>query len=104
MNFFHVVADESAHSVNLALGDFEDQLVVHLQGHARLETLLAKGGVDANHGDLDQVRRSSLQWRVDGSSLGKAALIGILRVDVGNGANAAEERFHFLVATSLLKG
>ena len=48
--------------------------------------------VDADHGQLDQVGGGALQRRVDGGALGESAHVGILAVDVGDGAHAAEER------------
>src|SRR5215510_3265748 len=44
---------------------FEDQLVMHLQQHLRGELLLGEYILDTGHGAADDVRRSTLQARVD---------------------------------------
>ena len=48
------------------------------------------GGVDAEHGELDEVGGGALQRRVDGGAFGEAAHVGVARLDVGDGADAAE--------------
>ena len=64
---------------------------------------LADGLSDADHGDLDQICGRALERSVDGGALGKAALVGVLAVDVGNGAHAAEERLDFQIAAGFLE-
>ena len=65
-----------------------------LQDHAGFEFALGELVVEGDHGQLDEVGGSALQGRVDGGALGKAALVGIAALDVGDGADAAEERTH----------
>ena len=90
MDVFHLIAHEGAYCIDFFFRYFKDQFVVDLQCHARLQSLFAQSGIDADHGDLDKVRGRALQRRVYGSALGKTTLIGVFAVDVGDGAHAAE--------------
>ena len=44
-----------------------------------------------------------MQRGVDGGAFGEAALVGVLAVDVGDGADAAEEGFYFQVAAGFFE-
>src|SRR5581483_1350099 len=101
---FHLRADERGHLVGLFRGDVEEELVVDLEGHAGAEIAAADLGVDADHGEFDEVGGGALQRCVDGGAFGKAALVGIAGVDVRDGADAAERGAHGLRAASLVKG
>jgi hypothetical protein len=75
----------SSTSAVFVRGDFEEQFVVDLQDHARLELALGELAVDGDHGQLDEVGGGALQRRVDGGALGEAALVGVAALDVGDG-------------------
>src|SRR5579872_3647761 len=103
MDILHVLTNQRPHHVQLSFGDFEYKLVVDLQSHAGFEFALPQGGVNANHGDLYEIGGSALQRRVDGGALGKSAKVGVLAVDVGNGAHAAEESLDFAFAADFFE-
>ena len=77
---------------------------MNLQGHSRLQPPFKNGGVNPNHGKLDQVRRSALQRRVHRRTLGESAQVEVLAVDVGNRAHAAKQCLHPGIAASLIQG
>ena len=77
---------------------------MNLQDHAGLELAPGEFAVDGDHGQLDEVGGGALQRRVDGGALGKAALIGVAALDVGDGTDAAEERAHAALAARGFKG
>jgi len=101
---FHLVLDEDAEFVGFGGEDVEEQFVVDLEGHAGAEMARGDLGVDANHGELDEVGGGALQGRVDGGALGEAALIGVARRDVWDGADAAEPGADELVAADGFEG
>src|SRR5580692_2550466 len=76
---------------------------MNLQGHAGFHATVAQHGVDADHGDLDEVGSGALQRGVDGGTLGEAALVRVFAVDVGDGADAAEQRFYLHVAAGFVE-
>ncbi len=104
MHILHAVGDQPPHGVHFILGYFEDQFVVHLEQHSGAQLALAQLGVNANHGNLDEVGGSSLQRRVHRGALGKAAQVAVLAVDVGDGTHAPKQRCHFLIAARLVQG
>ena len=53
----------------------EDQLIVDLQQHARLQALAAQPAQHVEHGQLDQVRGRALDLHVDRLALGLVALL-----------------------------
>jgi hypothetical protein len=71
---------------------------VDLEGHAGAEVAARDLGVDADHGQLDEVGGGALQGRVDGGALGEASLIGVARRDVWDGADSTKIRADGLVA------
>ena len=87
---FHLLLDEGLQFVGLGGEDVEEEFVVNLEGHAGAELARGDLGVDADHGQLDEVSGGALQGRVDGGALGEASLIGVARLDVWDGADAAE--------------
>src|SRR6266481_864823 len=104
VSFFHELAHQGAHDVKFGFGDFEDQFVVHLEGHAGPQVALAESGVDTDHGELDQVRGGALQRGVDGGAFGEPALVGVLAMDVRNRPDTSEQRRYSLLAAGLFKG
>src|SRR6266436_2649744 len=104
VSFFHELAHQGAHDVKFGFGDFEDQFVVHLEGHAGPQVALAESGVDTDHGELDQVRGGALQRGVDGGAFREPALVGGLGVSVRNRPDTSEQRRYSLLAAGLFKG
>src|SRR5262249_49922136 len=69
----------------------EEQFVVDLEQHARLEAAGTKLVIDADHCQLDQIGGGALKRGVDGGAFGEAAGGGGLGGDIGNGAHAAKQ-------------
>jgi hypothetical protein len=67
----------SPQSVHLRRRAFEDELVVDLEEHLRTQSALRELGVDAVHGDFDDVGGGALHGHVD-AMLGGGADIGLL--------------------------
>src|SRR2546423_5004298 len=67
------------------------KLVMHLQDHARRETALCEGRRDAHHGDLDQVRRRSLQRGIGRRALAEGADIEIAIFELRHVAASSEQ-------------
>jgi hypothetical protein len=61
-------------------------------------------GVDADHGQLDEVGGGALQRRVDGGALGEPARVGITAGHVRDGPAAPEQGGHVTVAPHPLDG
>src|SRR5579863_5334495 len=57
-------------------GHLEDELVMHLQDHARLQVLLLDGMLQADHGYFDQVGVRTLDGHVDGFTFDGLAFNG----------------------------
>src|SRR5882672_11672274 len=53
------------------LRGLKHQLVMHLEEHRGPQICLLQGCVDANHRDLDEVGRRTLEWRVGRGTLSK---------------------------------
>jgi hypothetical protein len=65
--------------------------------------LASQCGVDADHGDFNQVGGGALQRSVYRGALGEAALICVFAVDIGDGADAAEEGFYIQIAAGFFE-
>src|SRR3984885_4421941 len=87
---FHLVLDELLEFFGFGGDDVEEELVVDLEGHAGAEFAGGDGGVDADHGQFDEVGGGALQWRVDSGAFGEATHVGVAGLDVGDGADAAK--------------
>src|ERR1700691_5825715 len=92
VNTFHHFFGQLGEPGNFILGAFEEQLVVNLQYHLRLEIFRRQTAIEFNHRQLDQVGGGALHGRVHGGALGKIAQVGLRRIDFGDLAHAAEER------------
>src|SRR5580704_14700553 len=104
MDPFHVLADQRPHDVQFFFRHFKDQFVVDLQGHARFQVAFADGFVDADHRELDEVSGGTLQGSIDGGAFGESALLNVLGVDVGHGADAAEQSLDALGVARVVEG
>jgi hypothetical protein len=69
----HGLLDQMPDRFQFVGGHLEDQFVVNREQHGGPKTLFPEGVVDADHGQLDQIRGRSLDRRVDRGSLGKAS-------------------------------
>src|SRR3989442_7894207 len=78
----------------LSLRHLKHELVMHLQQHPNGEPSLAQGLVDANHRDLDQVRRGPLERRVRGGALPERADIEVPVLELRDVAPPSEQRLH----------
>src|SRR5277367_3059846 len=103
MHVLHLLANQRPHHIQFFSRNFKHKFVVDLQGHARFQFPLTESGVNANHGDLNEIGGGALQRRVDGGALGESAKVGIFAVDVGNGADATEESFDFAFAADFFE-
>jgi hypothetical protein len=101
---FHFVLDQGAEFFGFGGDDVEEEFVVDLEGHAGVQFAGGDGGVDAEHGEFDEVGGGALQRGVDGGAFGEAAHVGVARLDVGDGADAAEVRSHRLLAADGFEG
>src|SRR6478735_3791391 len=79
----HPGPDQRLEGVPLTRGDLEDELVVHLQQHPRLEALVDDVSGDAEHRDLHDVGRRALDGRVQGLTLGVLTQDAVGRRQVG---------------------
>ena len=50
----HIAADQLLEQLPLTRGDLEDEFVMHLEEHPRLQAGFPQCGVDLDHRDLDQ--------------------------------------------------
>src|SRR6266508_1371611 len=87
----HYVETEATHVLQFVLRAFEHELVVDLQRHQAAHFAALHLGVEAVHGDLDDVGGGALDRHVDGGALGGVADVDVSRVDLGNVAAAAVE-------------
>jgi hypothetical protein len=68
----HQLRDLGPDPVDLAVGHFEDEFVVHLHDHLRAALLRVQYVLDLHHRQLDQVGGRALHGRVDRLALGAA--------------------------------
>ena len=74
--------------------DFRDELVVHLQHHARVEIALVERAMHPRHRDLHDVRRGPLDRHIDRHALGGVAHGVHTAGHVRDVAPPSEERLH----------
>ena len=65
---------------------------MYLQQHLGFQLLAPQNLVDADHRQLDQIRRRALQRRIDRRALGERSRVGIAGVHVRDRSLAAEQR------------
>src|SRR5437870_5024495 len=68
-----------------------------------MQSALKNRRIDADHGNLNQVCRCALQWRVDRGPFRESAEIEILAVDVGNWAHASEQSLYPPIAAGFFE-
>ena len=59
-HILHAVLHQISYPLRLVLGDFEEQLVMHLEDHAGAQLFFCELAVDRNHGQLDEVGGGAL--------------------------------------------
>src|SRR5256885_1490783 len=89
---FHMAFYQVRGAPLLPLRHLEHELVVHLQQHPSREILFAQGPLDADHGDLDQVRRRSLERGVGRGALPERTDIEVSVLQLRNVAPPSEQR------------
>src|SRR5262245_53704757 len=99
----HAVADDLARRVELALGELEQELVVHLEQHPAGETRVLEPPLERDHRLLDHVRGRALHRRVHRRVLGEGARAGIRGRELGEVALATEHGLDEAVAPRLLE-
>ena len=92
VNRFHLGLDDFPGALDFVFRHFQQQLVVHLKDHSRAEFFAAQSLVHLDHRDLHQVGGGALNRSVDGFTFGSRTQVVIAIVDVGDRANAAEDR------------
>src|SRR6267154_1181700 len=89
MAFYQVRGD-----LLLSVGHLKHKLVMDLQDHAGCESAVAQRAGDADHGDLDQVRRRALQRRVGGGALTEGADVEVAVFQLRDITPPAEQGLH----------
>src|SRR3984957_3319514 len=97
-NMLHLSPDQLLKLLGFLWNHIEEQLVVNLKRHPRLQPAVTNKLIDLQHRQLDQIGSSSLQRSVDCSALGKTAHVRIARLNIRNRANTAEVCSDGLVA------
>lgn len=100
----HALAHDQAQPQRILAGDLEDQLVVYLQEHFRVEAVILDGLVAVDHRELDDVCRGALDRRIDSGALSELAQIAVAAVDVLDITAAAHHRRHIALGARLLDG
>ena len=103
MGILHLPTDQLTDRVDLVLGRFEDQLVVALEQHPGLESLLVEAPRDAQHGQLAKIGGRALDRGVGGDALARLTLHESVARELRNVAPAAEEGSHVAVLMGLLR-
>jgi len=89
---FHPLFNQWQNLLLLTPPQVEHQLIVDLQEHPALQVHCAYGPVEADHGDLDHVRRRPLYGHVDCLPLGIPPDVHVPAVDVGEVPPSPRER------------
>src|SRR5215470_3425182 len=89
---FHDLFHQRRDFIGFFYRHLEDQLVVHLEQHARLEAGLGESRRHARHRALDDIRRRALQRRVDRLALREGAARMVRILDPRDRAAPAEDR------------
>src|SRR5215467_3967554 len=100
---FHLLLHQFRERALLPGRGLEQQFIVHLQDHLRLHLFLAQPLVNSDHRQLDQVRRRTLQRRVQRRSLREIAQLDLRRQDLRYGPDPAEQSARFAAFTGLFQ-
>ena len=90
---FHGLAHQRLDRLLFGFGDLEDELVVHLEDHARPEPALLDRLRGPEHGQLDDVRRGSLDGIVERDAAAGLLQGPVGRAELGDLALPSEDRF-----------
>ena len=90
----HHPRDFLAEFFGVFLRALEHQFVVHLHDQPHLVATRLQPFVDADHGQLDDVRGRSLHRRVYGAAFGVTAAAVVAGADIRKIQTPAEQRFH----------
>ncbi len=93
MGVFHDFFYEGAEFGDFGFGSFEEEFVVHLEGHFRLKFFGGEAAIELDHGEFDEVGGGALHGRVHGGAFGEVAHVRLGRIDFRDGADAAEHGF-----------
>src|SRR4029450_10916854 len=88
----HLALDQLRGGIHLVRRALEEELVVNLQDEACLKIRIRECLLAADHRDLDDVRRGSLDRHVDREALALAADLGATGAELGNRTAPAEQR------------
>ena len=102
-HIFHLLLDQLPGALNFVLRHIEQQFVMNLQRHQRLQVFFSQPPVDPDHRDLDQVGGCPLQRCVDRGPFREAAQIRVTALDIGDRTNAAKKRADALFAPGLFE-
>src|SRR5690606_1733656 len=80
----HFLGNHRAHVLDLLRGHVENQFVVHLQYHARAQSLAPDAVVDSDHRHLDHVGTGALDGSVHRDALRLAASLFVGGINVRN--------------------
>src|SRR6202044_486283 len=94
----HLSPDQLLELLGFLWNHIEEQLVVNLKRHLRLQPAVTDELIDLQHRQLDQIGSSSLQWSIDCRAFGKTAHVRVARLNIRNRANTAEVCSDGLVA------
>ena len=96
----HFPPDDRLDGLALPRRDFQNELVVDLQQDARAHPLHRIDHGD--HGELDDVRRRSLDRGVEGHAFGRLPRLPVGRVEIGKISPTAEDRLSVSLFAGLL--
>src|SRR5207237_1305748 len=103
-NALHLAFYKSPANRPLRLRNLENKLIVHLEHHLGGEVRLLDRGVNADHRDLDEIRRRSLQRRVGRCPFAEGTDTEVAVAQLRNIAPPAEERLDEPLVTRLFDG
>src|SRR5579862_2131156 len=99
---FHVRAQDAGDLVALRCEHLENELVVNLQEHRRVEARAGERALDADHRELHEIRGAALQRGVGRLALRRRAQHVVSRRQAGHVPPAAQDRRHESVAAPFL--
>src|SRR5712664_3738408 len=91
---FHLAFYKGTGNRPLVLGNFEDQLVVHLQDHLGAQIRLFERRMDSDHRDFDEIGGRTLEWGVGCGPLPEGADTEVSVPQLGDVAAPPEQRLY----------